>query len=114
MYARGAACITTIKGKLDRFGNHIFQEEFDESVRKVRHSIKSSYLTTPWVMERVEWFNHYVPKVVDVKIPWWTITRYVVRKKKRGAVHDLVNRCGMKKADAMELAGILQSLAKDS
>ena len=51
----GQACITATKGKL-RQGGYTYQDEYDESRKKVRKLIVDSYQVVPWKLEKVPWF----------------------------------------------------------
>jgi GTPase SAR1 family protein len=51
----GQVCITATKGKL-KGGSYMYQEEYDESRKKVRKLIVDSYQLVPWKMEKVSWF----------------------------------------------------------
>jgi len=113
MFPDRHACVTAIKGRLNG-GTYVFQKEFDDSQKKIRGLIKSSRMETPWSMAHMEWFNSFVVDLVDVKIFGWRIGQRKVVKKVKGAVNDLVARCGMSKEDAKNLAETLDQLSKES
>lgn len=54
MHFRGQACITSTKGKMRR-GGHVYQEEYEESRKKVKKLIRDTYLAKPWKMEVTSW-----------------------------------------------------------
>lgn len=53
----GHACITGTKGRLRRNGEYAFQDEYDESVEKVKKLIQRHRKEVPWRVERIEWFK---------------------------------------------------------
>jgi len=56
MRFNGQACVTTTKGKV-KLGRHIFEEEYEESRRKVRKLISDSTLAEPWKTNPISWFQ---------------------------------------------------------
>jgi hypothetical protein len=57
----GCACITGYKGKIKN-GQHLYQEEYEESQRKVETLITEKYLRVPWKMERMNWLIRTVKR----------------------------------------------------
>ncbi|EIW86066.1 hypothetical protein CONPUDRAFT_94334 [Coniophora puteana RWD-64-598 SS2] len=88
----GAAGITATLGK--RKGNrYLFQEEYDESVAKVRKLIRDNAMPNPRCIDKVEWF-------ADVMLLWCI----PVGQKSTAEVQRLIDRCGMSQDKAGRLA----------
>ncbi|KDQ59831.1 hypothetical protein JAAARDRAFT_175394 [Jaapia argillacea MUCL 33604] len=52
----GQACITATRGKLNEYGRHMFQREYDESKPKVKDLITQRCAAEPFKMEKIGWF----------------------------------------------------------
>ncbi|KAF8336734.1 P-loop containing nucleoside triphosphate hydrolase protein [Amanita rubescens] len=56
----GHACITTMKGKVLKDGQHMFEEEYNQSVMLVQELISHHCLDTPWKPDGSRWFDNIV------------------------------------------------------
>lgn len=54
----GHACITATKGKLRRNGRHVFHEEYNKSIAKVKTLIQRHHKDFPWQVKKVEWLRN--------------------------------------------------------
>jgi len=108
--SRWACLITATKGRRRPNGLFKLQEEYDESKHKVERLIRSTFLQSPWKMDTITWFTKILTtEVVLFRLFFWklwTTTRKVGEI--RGAVNDLVDRCGMSRGDAEALAKLLE------
>jgi len=82
----GIACVTSARGRQRPSGVFAFQGKYDESKLKVEKLIRSTFLQSPWKMD-TKWVNQI-----------------------RGAVGDLVGRCGMSREDAEALVKRLEAV----
>jgi len=107
----GHACITATRGRRRPSGVFTLQEEYDESKHKVERLIRSTFLQSPWKMDTITWFTKILTtEVVLFRLFFWklwTTTRKIGEI--RGAVNDLVDRCGMSRGDAEALAKLLEA-----
>jgi len=107
----GHACITATRGRRRPSGVFALQEEYDESKHKVERLIRSTFLQSPWKMDNITWFTKILTtEVVLFRLFFWklwTTTRKIGEI--RGAVNDLVDRCGMSRGDAEALAKLLEA-----
>jgi hypothetical protein len=53
----GHACVTTTKGKLLKSGEHMFEDEYAESIEAVRMLVKKQISPRPWIMDEKVWMN---------------------------------------------------------
>ncbi len=60
MHFAGHACITTAKGKIMEDGRHMFEEEYDQSVKLVRDLIISCCPETSWKSDSSKWFGNII------------------------------------------------------
>ena len=56
----GHACITTTKGKVMKSGEHMFQEEYDQSVELVRELIVANCAESAWKPDGSKWLGNIV------------------------------------------------------
>ncbi len=92
------ACITATRGK-QKDGKYTYQEEYDESVEKVKELITANYMPNPWKVGKVEWLK----EIYESKgILCWRSKALV--EVALGEARRLVNECGMTEADAEKLA----------
>jgi len=64
MHFKGHACVVSTKGKKNRSGVYLFEEEYEQSRKKVQEIIGGCQLPKPWRMERKNWF------VTVIKSSW--------------------------------------------
>ncbi|CAA7263831.1 unnamed protein product [Cyclocybe aegerita] len=103
MLSHGHACITAIRGK-KKNGRFIFQEEYDESKVKVENMIRKCYKVEQRRLDKVQWFRRVLYETRYEHHCFWTeIIKEEVGEIK-GALDDLVSRCGMPEKDAKLLA----------
>ena len=62
---RGVACITASKGKVNKRGEYVYQDEFDLSRLKVMKLFVEAHMRVPWKVEQVQWFKQVVYTVRD-------------------------------------------------
>ena len=109
IYFNGIAGITASRGRRRPNGTYVFQEEYDESVGKLRTLISRYHLITPWKVERVKWFREiYETRYgLDVKciklFPYEALVEVV-----REGAQRLISECGMSPEDAERLARELE------
>jgi len=60
MHFAGHACITTAKGKIMKDGRHMFEEEYNQSVKLVRDLIVACCPETSWKSDSSRWFGNIV------------------------------------------------------
>ena len=97
------ACITAIKGKEKR-GVFFLQEEYDESRGKVQQLILDNYMESPWKMESVRWFNELIHETTYSYKCFKRQEHKRVVGEIKGAMDELVTKCGMSEEDARALA----------
>jgi len=112
--ADGNAGVTATKGKKKRGGTFTFQEEYDESKLKVRKLLRSTYLETPWKMGVTKWFNEVVTNKVVYRFLGWQFWSSSKKVEIKGAVDKLVERCGMTRKEADDLAKLLDAVDHDA
>jgi len=56
----GHACITTMKGKIVKDGQHMFEEEYNQSIKLVQELIVQHCLDTSWKPDGSKWFDNIV------------------------------------------------------
>lgn len=59
----GHACVTTTRGKQLKSGEHIFEDEYEESEGKTRKLITDHYLRAPWVVDERTWLGDITSKL---------------------------------------------------
>ncbi|KAF9444545.1 hypothetical protein P691DRAFT_677374 [Macrolepiota fuliginosa MF-IS2] len=111
----GFACITASRGKaLKRGDAHVFDEEYEDSQKKMRELIRSTALVTPWRVPAAEWFKNIVYTTVEQESDGWCGSKEVRREHTEevagGALKKLVSVCGMSDSDAAELAGKMRGI----
>jgi tRNA U34 5-carboxymethylaminomethyl modifying GTPase MnmE/TrmE len=92
------ACITATRGK-QKGGQYTYQEEYDESVEKVKRLILKHYMPTPWKVGRVKWLK----ELYESQGFLWCKTEVLVGVALVEAKR-FVKECGMTEADAEKLA----------
>ncbi|CAA7262630.1 unnamed protein product [Cyclocybe aegerita] len=110
MHSHGHACITAIRGKKKANGQYSLQQEYDESMLKVKNMIKTCYQEQPRPVERVHWFQRVVYETTYEHHCWGTEVIKTKVGDMKGAVDELVDRCGMPKKDAEALAKELNKI----
>ena len=92
------ACITATRGK-EKGGRYTYQEEYDESVEKVKTLITKHYMLTPWKVGRVKWLK----EIYESNGKWCWPSDILVGVA-LGEAKRFVKECGMTEADARKLA----------
>ncbi|KAJ3509536.1 hypothetical protein NLJ89_g5168 [Agrocybe chaxingu] len=110
MHSHGHACITAIRGKKKSNGQYSLQREYDESMLKVKNMIKTCYQEKPRPIERVHWFQRVVYETTYEHHCWGTEVIKTKVGDMKGAMDELVDRCGMPKKDAEALAKELNKI----
>ena len=107
----GHACITGTKGRLWGNEKYVFQDEYDESVAKVKKLIQRHRKELPWRLEKIEWFRNIYKTTYH--------SRCFQEPEKRMVLVDTVSQPadrltegGMSKEDATTLAKLLESAQK--
>jgi predicted GTPase len=98
MQPRDYACITATRGK-QRNGKYTYQEEYDESVEKVKELITTNYMRKPWKVGKVEWLKEIYKSEGILCWKTDTLVDVVLGEAKR-----FVKECGMTEAEAEKLA----------
>ncbi|KAJ3500730.1 hypothetical protein NLJ89_g9663 [Agrocybe chaxingu] len=110
MHSHGHACVTAIRGRL-RKGEYTLQAEYDESKAKVEQMIKKCYKEQPWRMQRIQWLGEVIYDVT-YKSRWCQDPKEIKTAvgKTKGAVDELVSKCGMSEKEAEELGQKLDQM----
>jgi len=88
----GVAGITTIRGKV-KGGRYTFQEEYDESMLKVKKLIRDYAMLTPHHVDKIAWFADII-----------LFGCFRVSTKDTAEIKRLADRCGMSYEEARQLA----------
>lgn len=103
------ACVTAVKGKMKR-GAYQFQEEYDESKQKVEDMLFRALRPTPWKMDAIVWFDKMVYQTTIESRKWRDpVERKELVQTIKGAMSELIDRCGMNRDDAEKLAKLLDA-----
>ncbi|KAF5378186.1 hypothetical protein D9615_007550 [Tricholomella constricta] len=107
MYPQGVACITATRGKLLKSGAHRLDEEYEESMKKMRKLIESQCREQPWAVQPIEWFRDIVTVSYESRYLRDPIEHRHVRTVAGSAIEELVKRCEMSEAEARNLGEML-------
>lgn len=103
----GVACVTAWKGRF-RNGRYSFQEEYQESQRKVRALILDNHLREPWSVDSVEWFTIHASESTEVRCCGFVKKKIMKEYEENSSgVHVLASRWNISEDEAAKLARIL-------
>jgi len=80
MHFRDQACITASKGKWkERASMYAYEEEYEESVKKLRSLVHGNLRSEPWRVPRVRWFKGVIGAILQLfsKLWGWPSTTYI-------------------------------------
>ncbi|TEB33777.1 hypothetical protein FA13DRAFT_112006 [Coprinellus micaceus] len=105
---RGVACITASRGRRLGGGRHMLQEQYDESIWKVKKLIYESHLETPWTVKEVSWFQETTRQV---KTGHWMCPHYVdeVEESPGQGAYSLMERWGLTYEGARAVIGAIKA-----
>ncbi|KAH7925679.1 P-loop containing nucleoside triphosphate hydrolase protein [Leucogyrophana mollusca] len=98
MVPSGNACITATRGRQNRSGRYVFEDEYEESRVKVSKLIEDSALAEPWKVNRIQWFSEI------------TICLMKFRLGEAPEIREMATRCSMSNEEARELAERLRGV----
>jgi len=103
------AGLTASRGRRRPNGTYVFQEEYDESVGRLKTLISRYHLVTPWRVERVKWFREIYETRYRLDTECLKLFPYqaMVGSVREGA-QRLISECGMSPDDAERLARELE------
>lgn len=110
MQPHGYACIVATKGKQKRNGSYMFEEEYEESKRKLTKVIEARCLLDPWKYTGVDWFQ----EVIEVSYETRWCRDAIEHKEKRivpaTGVVQLKERCGLNQQEAEILGKVFEAV----
>ncbi|KAH7925663.1 hypothetical protein BV22DRAFT_415404 [Leucogyrophana mollusca] len=95
----GHACITATRGKKDRSGRYMYEDEYEESRVKVSKLIEDTALAVPWKINRIQWLSEIATSLIGNRL--CEAPEILV---------EMVQRCSMSKEEARELAERLRGV----
>ncbi|KAJ3500767.1 hypothetical protein NMY22_g19152 [Coprinellus aureogranulatus] len=107
---KGVACITTIKGPVRR-GEHVYQEEYDMSSRKVRKLIFEAHLDKSYNVDAVTWFQETLVRVQRSPLLDWILGPAYEKTVSPGmGIYKMMDRWEVSEVEARKIACSLEGM----